>query len=159
MNIDVLQKTIHRLEVGGGLRYLRIAMLVLGVLILVFLYDIAGYQNMNTQEAMDSAQLGRNLAEGKGFTTLFIRPFSLHLVQKHNERVKNLPQTGNLPDPCEIRGMHPDLANAPLYPLVLAGLMYAIPFDYTVPIKPEPFWTMSGIPVRHQPDFFIAMFN
>ena len=34
---------------------------------------------------MDAAQLARNIAEGKGYTTLFIRPFSLYLVQSHNE--------------------------------------------------------------------------
>ncbi len=28
---------------------------------------------------MDSAQLARNIADGKGYTTLFIRPFSLYL--------------------------------------------------------------------------------
>jgi len=34
---------------------------------------------------MDTAQLARNIADGKGYTTLFIRPLSLYLVQKNNE--------------------------------------------------------------------------
>ena len=49
------------------------------------LYDWRCYRNMNTAEAMDSAQVARNLAEGHGFTTLFIRPLSLYLLEQHNE--------------------------------------------------------------------------
>jgi len=39
MNIDFFQKIIHRLEVGGGLRYLRIALVVFAFLVTLFLYD------------------------------------------------------------------------------------------------------------------------
>jgi hypothetical protein len=56
-----------------------------GVLALAFRYDLRAYRNFSTPEAMDSAQLARNISEGKGYTTMFIRPFSLYLVQQHNE--------------------------------------------------------------------------
>ena len=69
----------------GGARYLRFIMLGLAIIGLAFLYNLRAYRNFATPEAMDSAQLARNLAEGKGYTTLFIRPFSLYLVQSHNE--------------------------------------------------------------------------
>jgi hypothetical protein len=58
---------------------------------------LRAYRNLATQEAMDSAQLARNIAEGKGYTTLFIRPFSLYLVQSHNEaKHAAAPATTNL---------------------------------------------------------------
>jgi hypothetical protein len=41
------------------------------------------FKNLSTIEGMDAAQVGRNFAEGKGFTTEFIRPFSMYLVRKH----------------------------------------------------------------------------
>ena len=61
---------------------------------------------------MDTAQLARNIADGKGYTTLFIRPLSLYLVQKHNEaRQASAPATAGA-DFAQIQAAHPDLANA-----------------------------------------------
>ena len=40
---------------------------------------------MTTPEGMDAAQLARNIAEGRGYTTLFVRPFSLFLVQRQEQ--------------------------------------------------------------------------
>ena len=51
---------------------------------LVVLYDVRAYRNFSSPEAMDAAQVARNLAEGHGYATDFIRPFSVYLVQKHN---------------------------------------------------------------------------
>ena len=58
------------------------------------------FRGLNLPEAMDVAQVGRHISEGEGFTTSFVRPLSLAGVP----RVER----------------HPDLYNAPLYPLVLA---------------------------------------
>ena len=109
---------------------------------------------------MDSAQLARNLAAGKGYTTLFIRPFSLYLVQNHNEaQHAAAPATTNNPDFAQIKYTpHPDLANPPVYPLVLAGLMKVLPFHYPVELT-KPFWSDNSHFWRYQPDFLIAMFN
>ena len=111
------------------------------------------------QEAMDSAQLARNIAEGKGYTTLFIRPFSLYLVQSHNKaKHAAAPATTNL-DFAQIKfNPHPDLANPPVYPLVLAGLMTVRSFRYPVELI-KPFWSDNSHFWRYQPDFQIAVFN
>ena len=82
---ELIQKLIHMSEVGAGSRYLRFFVVGLAVVGLALVYNLRAYRNFATQEAMDSAQLARNIAEGKGYTTLFIRPFSLYLVQSHNE--------------------------------------------------------------------------
>ena len=79
-----LQDLLHKLEVGGGMRYLRVGLAVLAVVLLIGGYNLRAFRNMGTQEAMDAAQLARNIAQGKGYTTLFIRPFSMFLVKKHN---------------------------------------------------------------------------
>ena len=65
-----------------------------------FIYRTGG-KTLSTVEAMDSAQIARNIAEGKGFTTDFIRPAALHFVE---------PSAG-----------FPVVSQAPLYPLVLSG--------------------------------------
>jgi len=156
---ELIQKLIHMSEVGAGSRYLRFLVLGLAVVGLALVYNLRAYRNLATQEAMDSAQLARNIAEGKGYTTLFIRPFSLYLVQSHNEaKHAAAPATTNL-DFAQIKfNPHPDLANPPVYPVVLAGLMKVRTFRYPVELK-KPFWSDNSRFWRYQPDFQIAVFN
>ena len=54
--------------------------------------------------------------------------------------------------------MHPDLANPPVYPVVLAGLMKVFRFDYTISTS-KSFWSNGGRFWRFKPDFSIALFN
>jgi hypothetical protein len=155
---EMIQKLIHLLEVGRGARYLRHFVLGLAVFGLAFRYDLYAYRNFSTPEAMDAAQLARNLAEGKGYTTLFLRPLSLYLVQKHNQaRFANAPTNAGM-DFAQIKTAHPDLANPPVYPVVLAGLMKVRPFRHTIELR-KPFWSENGSFSRYQPDFQVAVFN
>src|SRR5262245_23770456 len=114
-----LQDLIHKLTAGSGARALTAALVFFGMVGLAVWYDLAAFKNLSTIEGMDSAQLARNLAEGRGFTTQFVRPFSIHLVKKHRSDGNAWPED-----------KHPDLANAPLYPLLLAGALKAMPFRY-----------------------------
>ena len=80
-----LQEWIYKMEQGSGARYLKIITATLLILTLALLYNFRAYRNFDTQEAMDAAQLAHNLADGKGYTTLFIRPLSIYLLQSHAE--------------------------------------------------------------------------
>src|SRR6185312_3617864 len=81
------------------------------------------FRNFSTQEAMDSAQVARNIAEGHGYTTLFVRPFSMYLIQNVNQKKSPPKSADEKPDLSRIDGMHPDVSNPPVYPVVLAGWM------------------------------------
>ena len=153
-----LQDWIHKLEEGAGARYLKIIAFCVAILFLTLIYNLCAYRNFATPEAMDSAQLARNLAEGKGYTTLFIRPFSLYLVQEHNQTPTADTLTSAGTDFAKIKTAHPDIANPPVYPIVLAGLMKVLPFHYPLNLK-NAFWSNSGNFWRYEPDFLIAMFN
>src|SRR5579863_9316673 len=155
-----LQDIIHYIEVGAGKRYLRFLLPFLAVLILGILYDFRSWTNFSAQEAMDSAQLARNLAEGKGYTTLFVRPLSIYLIQDHNgPKADSATSDTTASDPARIKTIaHPDIANPPVYPLMLAGLMKVVPFHYGVDLK-SAFWANNGIFWRYQPDFVISVFN
>ncbi len=152
-----VQDLIHKLELGGGMRYVRIALSVLALLTLIFAYNFRAFRNMSTQEAMDSAQLGRNIAQGKGFTTQFIRPFSIYLLRKHNEQAAAGAKTVSA-DPGRLTKLHPDLANPPAYPLLLAALMKVVPFNYSIS-KAGRFWGAGNAFEWYEPDFLIAIFN
>src|SRR6267142_5458536 len=156
--MPILQEFIHKLEVAGGMRYLKIGLAVLAILGVIALYNIQSFKNMATQEAMDSAQLARNIAEGKGYTTSFVRPFSMYLFKRHNEMAPNAVDK-RLADLTEIKNLQPDLSNPPVYPIVLAGLMKVLPFDYVISAKPKIFWSSKGEFWRYQPDFLISVFN
>ncbi len=79
-------------------------------------------------------------------------------MQNHNEGQGPLSLTStNLVDYARIQA-HPDLANPPVYPVLLAGLMKVLPFRYPVDLK-HAFWTDNGSFSRYQPDFLIAIFN
>ena len=135
-----LQEWIHKLEEGEWARWLGTGLLLLVLLAVTAIYDVREFKNFATQEAMDSAQLARNIAEGRGYTTRFIRPFSLGLVQQHR------PDKNPL-----LKDEHPDLANAPVYPTVLAGLMKVLPFQYKIGNRSDF--------EKYQPEVLIAAFN
>jgi 4-amino-4-deoxy-L-arabinose transferase-like glycosyltransferase len=146
----LLQDLVHKIETAGSSRYLRYALGVLAVVLVLVAYDLRAYRNMAAPEAMDAAQLARNISQGKGFTTDFVRPFSMFLVKRVNERP-------GVPDPSRIKTAHPDIANPPVYPLILAGYMKVAPFKYSI-ANAKAFW-INGGRIRYQPDFLIALFN
>jgi hypothetical protein len=156
---EQIQSAIHKLEVGVGASFLKYVTLAVAVLSLGVLYDLCAYHSFNSPEAMDAAQVARNLSEGRGFTTDFIRPFSIYLLQQHNRAAQSSgQQPTNAADAAQLDGSHPDLANAPVYPLVLAGLFKARTPQWSVNLT-KPFWSQGGNFRRYQPEFFIAIFN
>ncbi len=156
--MELIQSLVHKLESGAMPRFLRTGSLVLAVIGLVLLYDLRDWRNMSTPEGMDAAQLARNIAEGRGYTTLFIRPFSLFLVQRKDQARGQHIGTNAIPDYARINTAHPDLANPPVYPVLLAGLMKVLPFNYSLQLG-KSFWSDSGRFVCYEPDFLITLFN
>ena len=158
MLTDRLQSLIYKLEVGSFTRVVWATALAVMVLALGFWYDIWAYHGFAAPEAMDAAQVARNLSEGRGYTTQFLRPFSLYLMRKHNQAQVPGQIVATTTDPAQILQPHPDLANAPVYPVVLAGLMKVLPMDWKAETK-KPFWSESSRFLRFQPEFRIAVFN
>ncbi len=116
-----IQSAIYRLELGGGARIIRLGLALLAFAGLAVYFDSHFYQNFRSEEAMDTAQLAKNISEGRGFSTRYIRPFSLYLVSR-----------GGMENQARAAGPHPDLANAPLYPAFLAGLIKVLPFHFKI---------------------------
>ena len=153
---EQIQSAIHALEVGRGARVLSVLLILLIFGAMAVLYDTRAYHGFNSPEAMDAAQVARNISEGKGFTTDFIRPFSIYLVSKQNHATH--PDGTDAFDYAQVNSPHPDLANAPLYPMLLAGFMKAWPPQWKVETR-KPFWTEGGSFRRYMPEFRIAILN
>lgn len=136
----LIQEFIHKFEEGSGARIFRLVFVLVAVLATAGLYDMLCYRNLYHREAMDMAQVGKNIAEGKGYSTLFVRPFSMFLLRKHR------------PDQSpEVKTIHPDLANPPVYPYVLAGLFKLLPEKFFSP-RPGGFF-------YYKPDLAITVLN
>jgi 4-amino-4-deoxy-L-arabinose transferase-like glycosyltransferase len=133
-----LQGWIHRFEEGSGVRIVKAVALGIAVLGLALTFNLRNFKNFSAPEAMDQAQLARNIAEGRGFTTEFIRPLSLFLLRQKGGDMR-------------LKEAQPDISNPPVYPWLLAGLMHVVSFDYTVP-GAKTFRTF-------QPEIIIAWFN
>ena len=147
------QDLVHKVETAMSGRFARSVLAVLAVLALVGAYDWRVARNLSTAEAMDSAQLARNISEGKGFTTQFIRPFSMFLIKRASQEQLDSLSPEQKADLCQVKGAHPDLANPPVYPVVLAGWMKVAPFRFDLSKK------QADEFARYQPDFLIAALN
>lgn len=107
------QTLVHSVEQGKGALIIRIAIIVVALFGVCFMMltpassQVGRFRGFNHLEAMDSAQVARHLANGKGFTTGFIRPLALWQMERNNGVRPNLGKS-------EL----PDTANPPLWPLV-----------------------------------------
>src|SRR5688572_28240937 len=115
-----LQEWIHSIEEGKGAAWIKRIFLLLSFAALAAAYNVREFKKFSAIEAMDSAQISRNLAEGRGFVTDFIRPSSIRLVKKGEG------------DTSMLKREHPDLMHAPVYPAMIAGLMKVLPFEYKI---------------------------
>lgn len=101
-----IQAFLHAFEQGRPADWLRrilVGVIVTGVAAAWMLVQFNGF---STPEAMDQAQIGRQLSDGRGYTTLYARPLAMHLL---------LARTGRIPQPM------PDFSQAPLGPLINAA--------------------------------------
>jgi len=160
------QEIIHKLEEGAGARFVKLAVVIMVVGSLFVVYNWRAYRNFGSLEAMDTAQVARNLSEGKGFSTLCIRPLSIYLLTNHHAGKTILSPITGTADPAMLKQPHPDLANPPVYPLVLAGLMKVLPFNWEILSLKKAgdktrtsFWDRDGKFWWYSPDVFITLFN
>jgi 4-amino-4-deoxy-L-arabinose transferase-like glycosyltransferase len=135
--IPGLQERIHQLEMGAGARLIKALVALLAFLTLAITWNLAQFRHFANPEAMDAAQLARNVAGGRGYTTDVIRPLDVHLLDQHGG--EGMPRA------------HPDLSNAPAWPTVLAQLMRRLPMHWQTGDARE--FT------RYQPEVVIGWFN
>lgn len=78
-----IQSAVHSMDQGTFANLIRASMfavLIIG-LSLFYLFWPKVFRGLDSPTAMDQAQIARNLAQGKGFTTDYIRPLALGIVR------------------------------------------------------------------------------
>jgi len=107
-----VQEFVHQIEVGGLKPFILRALFVATVAGLATLYLFFYFRGLDSETAMDQAQIGRQIAAQAGFTTLYLRPLAVWQFLNHRDQ---LPQ-----------GLMPDIYNFPLNPLLNAVVLRPI---------------------------------
>ncbi len=137
-----VQELIHNLEVGAGRKTVFAAVSIALLLGMATLFDTFFYRNLTTNEGMETAQLARNIAEGKGYVSGVMRPLAIRLLQ-------------NTEKPADLRIKDtsiPDLQNPPVFPVILAGWLKLLPWNYRIIGDANSF-------SRYKPDLWIAILH
>ena len=104
-----LQDLVYSVDAGTGLKVIRTVLYCLFVIGLSVIYTGKEFRGLNSEAAMDSAQLARNLAFSRQYVTQCVRPASIAQVSAHTFNGDALIER------------HPELIRPPMYPAILAA--------------------------------------
>jgi hypothetical protein len=113
-----IQDLLYNVEVGVGLRIIKVFLYIIGVCVIMVGFMATQFKGFASAESMEYGQLGRNIADGKGFSTHVIRPSTMwFLIENADSPEDNLKH--HTP---HVKGVqHPDLYHAPIYPMFLGA--------------------------------------
>jgi hypothetical protein len=109
-NEDIkVQELVHQVELGALKVWVLRAAFVAAVAGVASLYLVFNFRGLDSETAMDQAQVGRQIAAGAGYSTLYIRPLAVwQFIEGRGERPS---------------GYFPDTYNFPLNPAINAVLL------------------------------------
>ena len=113
---DSIQRLVHAVEAGGAAVWVRRGLAVMVIAGLALYYFIHEFQGLATSQAMDQAQIGRQIASGHGWRTNVIRPRAIGQLQSHGKDVT--------------QKIWYDTFNAPLPPLIDAIALLPVKSDW-----------------------------
>ena len=130
-----VQDLVYNVDVGVGLRLIKLALYVLLVVVIMLVYTATQFTWFRQAEAMEYAQLGRNLRDRGELVTQVVRPATIRFLIENTAT-----ETVNAGGETVTRGgdprfdNHPDILHPPLYPAALAGWfkLMGTEFDYVV---------------------------
>lgn len=102
-----VQGSVHSVEQGRVARWVRRVVMTFVLAGLALFWLLGKFNGFNIPDAMDQAQIARQIASGQGFSTLYARPLALRI----------LASRGTVPNPL------PEIHQAPLGPLISAIAM------------------------------------
>jgi hypothetical protein len=108
---DFVQRMVHMLEAGDLAVWVKRSLAVIAIIALALFY-MSHFRGLATAQAMDQAQIGREIASGHGWRTNFIRPRALGMLLSHGKNVQ--------------QKIWYDTYNAPLPPLVDAVALFPL---------------------------------
>ena len=78
-----VQDLVYNIDVGVGLRLVQFGLYSLFVVIIILIYTATQFRAFDEPEAMEYAQLARNMSRSEGMTTQVVRPSTIRfLIEK-----------------------------------------------------------------------------
>ena len=108
------QELIHWLEMGGGARWVRLGALIVCGLAISSLVAWRQFHGAATEATLAQADMAAQIARGEGFTTRVNYPQAVAFFAARGVRF----------DPFRA---YPDVYQAPLYPMAIAGALRLLP--------------------------------
>lgn len=136
------QEWIHWLEMGGGAGWVRRGAILAAVLVISGVVGWRQFHGGTSESTFAQADLGRQIADGQGFTTQVNYP----------QAAAFLGARGLHFDP---RRPYPEVYQAPLYPLVIAGALRVIPASARASL----FGAVAAPPYGYGGDYFLLVLN
>ena len=135
------QDWVHWIELGAGARWIRRLALYLGVALLSLTIAYKQFHGPKSEVTLGQAVVGRQLAEGKGYTTLVNYPQTAAHQTEHGVRWST--------------GAFPEMHSAPLYPAAIGAFLKLLPASSRFYI----FDTMPAPPDGFFPDYLLLSLN
>jgi len=102
-----VQDLVYNIDTGVGLRLIQVGLALLFLLMIMLVFTATQFRGLKDAQAMDAAQVGRNLMTYRAYVTQNVRPASMHYLKARRGDARV--------------GRHPELIQPPGYPLLLAG--------------------------------------
>ena len=103
-----LHDIVYSIDTGTGLKIIRVTLYVMAVIMVMMFYTATQFRGLTSAEAMDYAQLGRNISLNGGMLTKCVRPLTMGKIDERT------------PGQNALIGNHPDLLHPPAYPFMLS---------------------------------------
>jgi len=94
-----VQRVVHSIEQGRLAGLIRISLTIVGVAALALAYLFVEFKGLSAADGIDHAQIARELAAGRGFSTKCLRPLAIQQIQSVTGRIpaSNFPDTYHAP--------------------------------------------------------------
>ena len=136
------QEFIHWLEMGGGARWIQLAAMLAGTLSLSLLVAWKQFRGPVSEATLIQADMGRQLARSEGFTTHVNYPQAVAVLKARGIRFDSVRP-------------YPELHQAPLYALAIAGGLRLMP----APVRESLFSSPPVPPDGYAADYFLLGLN
>ncbi|HEY1848174.1 MAG TPA: hypothetical protein VGG37_03155 [Opitutaceae bacterium] len=139
------QELIHWLEMGGGARWVLLAAILCGGLVVSALVSWRQFHGAASEPTLVQADTGRQLALGRGFTTGVIYPQEVAFLRRRGVRFSP-------------GATYPELYQAPLYSVSIAA---AIRLAGLLPssVRPDLFGPVPAPPYGYAADYLLLGLN
>ena len=139
------QELIHWLEMGGGARWVLLSAILCGGLALSVLVSWRQFHGAASESTLVQADTGRQLAEGKGFTTQVIYPQEVAFLGARGVRFSP-------------GAPYPELYQAPLYSVSIAAALRLVSL-LPGPVRPDLFGPVPAPPYGYAADYVLLGLN